>query len=509
MDLAALQHRLHELKRQSALDFARASFGNFVLWASPGYSMQWYHRLLAQKLEDVARGRLKRLIVNCPPRHGKSELVSRNFPAYLLGLNPDMRVMSASYNAALASNMNRDVQRIIDSPAYQDVFPATRLATHNARSVSGKALRNSDQFEVVGHRGGYRSAGVGGTLTGAGFDIGIVDDPHKDEAEARSPTIRQKIWEWWTNTFLTRQQSGAAIVLVMTRWHADDLVGRILQKAAEDPKADQWDVVCLPAIREDDSNPHDPRQIGEALWPELYGLEMLEKMRASMGEMGFAGLYQQRPTIAGGSIFREHRWCFWHTSSQEPSPVLMRDAEGALVACQQERLPQKFDRVIQSWDMTFTDTAQADFVVGQVIGKLGARAYLLDQVRGRMDFPRTLEALQELSAKWPAARAKLIEAKANGPAVIAAAKREVPGLIAINPDGSKEARAHAVAPLQEAQNLYLPHPSEAPWVRKLLEECATFPKGKNDDQVDALTQGLNWLYGRKRFGTVRVVESTW
>jgi predicted phage terminase large subunit-like protein len=509
LDLAAIQSRLLELKRQNALDFARSSFVNFVLWVDHGYHMKWYHRLLAEKLNAVASGKLKRLIVNMPPRHGKSQLVSRLFPAYLLGINPNMRVLSASYNAELASSMNRDVQRIIDGPLYQDVFPKTTLSTHNARSVSGKALRNSDCFEVVNAHGFYRSAGVGGAITGIGADVLLVDDPVRSEDDARSVTIRQKTWEWWTNTFLTRQQSGAAVIVCMTRWHTDDLVGRILQRAAEDSKADQWEIICFPAIREDDNNADDPRQIGESLWPELYGLEYLERMRASMGDMGFAGLYQQRPSIAGGSIFKENRWCFWYRAPQEPPPVLARDPDGALVACQQERLPEKFERQIQTWDMAFKDTKSSDFVVGQVLAKQAARTYLLDQVRGRMDFPRTVESLREFTHKWPKARAKLIEDKANGPAVIAAAKREIPGLIAINPEGGKEARAHAVAPLQEGQNLYLPHPSEAPWVRAFLQEFASFPKAKHDDQVDAFTQGINWLYGRKSFNKVSMVESNW
>lgn len=442
------------------------------------------------------------------PTHN-SELVSRLLPAYALGVNPNLRIISAGYNADLAAGMNRDVQRIIDAPSYAEVFPTTKLATHNARSVSGKALRNADAFEVVDHHGIYRSTGIGGGVTGKGFDIGIIDDPHKDEAEARSPTIRQKIWDWFTNTFMTRKQFGAAVVIPMTRWHTDDLVGRILQRAAEDPKADQWEQICLPAIREDDTHADDPRQIGEALWPEMYPLDDLERQRASMGEVGFAGLYQQRPSVAGGTILKEDRWAFWYRAAIEPPPVLARDENGSLVQCQQERLPAKFDREFQSWDMAFKDTTSADYVVGQVWARLLARLYLLDQVRGRMDFGRTLEALAELSRRWPRARKKLIEDKANGPAVISMARLTIEGLDPVNPDGGKEARAHAASPMQQAGNIFLPHPSEAPWVRAFIQECSQFPKGKFDDQVDAFSQAVNWSYGRRRVRKISVVEGRW
>lgn len=506
-DVTAIEARLFALKRQAALDTARSNFANFVLWVDRTYTMKWYHRILANALERVARGTLRRLMVNMPPRHGKSQLVSRLFPAYLLGRNPHQKVICASYNAELASLMNRDVQRVIDSPNYQEVYPATKLSTHNARSVSGKALRNSDMFEIVEHSGSYRGVGVGGGVTGMGGEKIILDDVVKSEEEARSPTYRQKTWDWYTNTLLTRQQYGACVVLCMTRWHEDDLAGRILQRAIEDPKADQWEVINYPAIREDDSNPDDPRQIGEALWPELYDLEYLERMRASMGDAGFVGLYQQRPAVVGGAIFKSHRWCFYYRGN-EPPPVLARTEDGSMVACYQERLPATFDKQWQSWDMTFKDSKTSDFVVGQVHAKLGARGYLLDQVRARMDFPRTLDAVAELSNKWPKTRKKLIEDKANGPAVMQTAKLKIPGMDAVNPEGGKEARANAIAPFQEAQNLFLPHPNEQPWIRGFLSECEAFPRGKFDDQVDCYTQGINWGFGGRRVGKIRV-SSGW
>src|SRR4051812_20601393 len=341
-DIAALEARLLTLKREQALDLARADFESFIHWVNPTYRMQWYHRRIARACEDVLRGRGKRVIFNMPPRHGKSEEVSRLFPAYALGVDPNKRIIATSYSAELASMNNRDVQKIIDSDAYREVFPNTTLAAMNSRAVAGRALRNSDVFEIVDYRGVYRSAGVGGSIMGMGGDIILVDDPIKSEEEARSPVYRERVWQWYTNTLLTRKQAGASVLIVMTRWHEDDLVGRLLQRAAEDPKADQWEVICFRAIRESDENSDDLRLEGEALWPEEYPVEELEKMRASMGESSFAGLYQQRPSLGGKAALPAHRWCFWYTGT-EPPPVIVKDDEGNLVECRQEPLPDAFE----------------------------------------------------------------------------------------------------------------------------------------------------------------------
>lgn len=511
-EIADLEAKLLDLKRQQAIDMAKSHFANFIRWVRPDYSMKWYHRRVAEVCNRVAWEHSKRIILNMPPRHGKSEEVSRLFPAYYLGVNPNMNIIATSYNAELASMINRDVQRIIDSEVYRKLFPETTLALMNSRAVAGRALRNSDVFEIVNYSGSYRSSGVGGSVTGMGGGCILIDDPVKNEEEARSPIFRQKVWDWYTNTLLTRQQAGASILVVMTRWHEDDLVGRLLQRAAEDPKADQWEVICFRAIREQEENDDDPRQVGEALWPEEYPIEFLEKMRASMGEAGFIGLFQQRPTMTGAGVFPESRWCYWYRGSVEPPPVVVRDPDGSLFQCHQERLPEEFDFQYQSWDMSFKDLQTSDWVVGQVHAKKAARDYFLDQVRGRFDFPATLKQLARLTESWPRSRAKLIEDKANGPAVVSSAKDSIPGLLAINPEGGKEARANAISYLQEAGNLFIPHPTEAPWVRAFVQECSQFPKGKYDDQVDAYTQAVNWAFNKKRkkrWGKVRVAENLW
>jgi len=279
---------------------ARERMEAFVRLTFPGYEWGWHHRLLCSRLDDLVAGRITRLMVFMPPRHGKSELVSRRLPAFILGRDPDASLIACSYSSDLASRMNRDVQRIIDSDEYRRIFPGTRLYGKNVRTIAdGAYLRNSDIFEVVGHRGVYRSAGTGGGITGMGFDVGIIDDPIKNRADAESATVQRGLWEWYTSTFYTRKAPRARILLTLTRWHVNDLAGRLLDLAANDPRADQWVVIDFPALC-DRIAADDPRQTGEALWPARYPLDELERMRAGMGEYDWLALMQQRPPASMG-----------------------------------------------------------------------------------------------------------------------------------------------------------------------------------------------------------------
>ena len=337
--------------------------------------------------------------------------------------------------------------------------------------ASGNYLRNSDLFEIVGHRGSYRSAGVGGGITGMGGDILIVDDPFKDRAEADSPTIRRKVWEWYTSTLYTRLAPGGGILVINTRWHMDDLSGRLLE-AARTGEGDQWRVVNFPAIAEEDE-PH--RRRGEALHPERYPLEQLAAIRTAIGTRDWEALYQQHPTPDGGNIFKTEWLSFW----------LPKD------------LPETFDQMVISWDMTFKDGDDTDYVVGQVWGSKGANRYLLDQVRARMGFTATLAAFRALADKWPQASRKLVEDKANGPAVIDSLRHHVSGIIPVEPDGSKTARAHAVTALFEAGNVHIPHPQACSWASDYVAELTQFPGAAHDDQVDATTQALRDMDRRR------------
>lgn len=437
----------------SSYDALRTVTPAHLAWTvSEGRWIPYEHLLfLNRKLVDVAAGRIKRLIVSMPPRHGKSELVSRYFPAWFLGTFPDKRIILVSYEADFAATWGRKSRDLLEEHG-PSLFGVT---------VS-KASSAASRWDIEGYEGGMVTAGVNGPITGKGADIGIIDDPVKNDQEAMSATYQERAYEWYKSTFRTRIQRDGAIILIMTRWHENDLAGKLL--AAQEEDGEKWEVVSLPATAED----NDPlgREFGQPLCPDLFSKDALESIKKAVGSYWWAALYQQRPSPAEGGIFKRNWWQYYR------------------------RVPDRFDEIIQSWDMTFKDTKTADFVVGQVWGRKGANKYLLDQVRDRMDFPATIQAVRTLSAKWPQAKAKLVEDKANGPAVIATLKKEISGLIPVEPQGSKESRAWAVSPEVEAGNVYLPDPSIAPWVHDFVEECAAFPNGANDDQVDAMTQAL-------------------
>ena len=466
------EHR-QVLIQEARRELARRHMSDFVLYVDRSYQMNWHHQLLCEYLDRLAQKEIRRLMVFMPPRHGKSELVSRKFPAFLLGNKPDTSIISCSYASDLASRMNRDVQRLIDSPEYEQLFPNSRLFGKNIRSTArGSYLRNSDIFEIVNHRGVYRSAGVGGGITGMGGEYIIIDDPVKNREEADSATYREKVYNWYTSTLYTRLEKDGCILLTLTRWHEDDLAGKLL-KASEDG-ADQWTILELPAICEEPIKPYDIRREGEALWKWKYDEAALTKMKATVGSRDWAALYQQHPTPGEGGTFKREWWNYYKV------------------------LPSGLYDYVQSWDCTFKDAQSSDYVVGQVWARKGSSRYLLDQVRGRMSFTETIRAVRSLSAKWPQAVRKLIEDKANGTAVIDVLRKELPGLVPVEPEGGKIVRANAVTAVVEAGNVFLPDPSIAPWVHDFVEEHALFPNGSNDDQVDAQSQA-NTYYNSSSF----------
>lgn len=459
-----------ELAQRHLLDFTTQTKKNF--------KTSWHHRRICDKLDAFSQGKIPRLMIFMPPRHGKSELGSRRLPAFLLGQNPDKEVISASYSSGLAEKMNRDVQRVMDSPEYKEVFPGTIIPKKGDHS----RVRNATEFEIVGKRGGYRCAGVGGPITGTGGDFIIVDDPIKNMEEANSQTIRDKVWDWYTSTLYTRlegeiadegeeSESDGAICLILTRWHEDDLAGRLLEKAKSDPNADQWEIVEFPAIRDDMNNEDDPREIGEALWPQKYPLKRLSKIKASVGSKVWASLYQQSPMPGDSAIFKRSLMKFYKTLPQG-RPTL---------------------KVISA-DLTFKNTTNADFVVFGCYELWGADTYLIDQVREKMDFKDSLKSFVKFCKKHPDAHVRLIEDKANGPALISILNSKIPGLIPIEPKGGKIARANAVSPFYESGNVYYPDESIAPWIGDHITEMTSFPFGKNDDRVDSETQALARFY---------------
>lgn len=450
------------LRRRSA----RKSLHEFIQYINPEYITSHFSETVCASLDnfliEMMAGKRPILILGAPPQHGKSDIVSRYLPAYFFGKYPDMRVAGLSYGKDLASDMNRDVQRIMMSEEYKALFPESCLNAKRVVTVEIEAKRNSETFEIVGRKGAYISQGIGGPLTGKKVDLGIIDDPIKNAKEALSPVTKKATWNWYISTFKTRLSKNSGEIIMATRWATDDLSGKVIDSS------DKAKVLAFPAINER----------GEALVPELHPIDSLLEKKALFGDYFWSAMYQQKPKPGDGQIFHEEFARYY----------LPKD------------LPDTFDEVIHSWDMTFKDSDGTDYVVGQVWGKKGANAYLLYQIRKRMSFTETLKAVKLLVEKYPQARRKLVEDKANGPAVIDTLKTTVSGLVPIEPDGSKIARAHACTAEWEAGNVWLPHKDIAPWVTETVEEITTFPFAGHDDTVDAMTQALRYLYQKKGGG---------
>jgi predicted phage terminase large subunit-like protein len=298
----------------------------------PQYNVNWHHRATANVLNDVVRGLLpqedpdylpnapKRVIIEQPPRNGKTELASRRLPAYALGRLPDLLVIACSYGADLAALVNRDVQQIIDSDHYATLFPKTRLNSSNIRTTAyGQPLRNSDIFEVVGRRGTYVSAGIGGPIGGKGFHLGIIDDPVKNRKEADSDVYRQSVWRWYTSTFYMRAEENAAIVIMSTRWDNEDLIGKLLELEISNPNADKWLLISFPALldvipdqveepkRYQAFMQYDVRMLGDCLWPAKYPIDALMAIKANDPD-DWEALQQQRPVKPGGNLFPREKF---------------------------------------------------------------------------------------------------------------------------------------------------------------------------------------------------------
>ena len=305
--------------------------------------------------------------------------------------------------------------------------------------------------------GSYYAVGIGGDLTGRGFNVGIIDDPVKDDEEASSQTIRDKVWEWYKTVFRTRAQPDAAIIIVMTRWHQDDLVGRILRQAKEDPASDQWKVLHFPAIDE-----------GRALWPERYPIRVLENIRSSIGGRAFESLYQGNPTVAEGQIIKREWWKYY------------------------KELPN-FTLKIQSWDTAFKDKSQNDYSVCTTWGEAQNGYYLLDVWRGKVEFPELKKVTVALSER-DKPNVVIVEDKASGQSLIQEIQRNtrIP-ILPVKVDRDKVARAYATTPLIEAGKVFLPE--NAPWLFDYIEELSAFPNAEYDDQVDSTTQALSFMRG--------------
>lgn len=470
----------------------------FTKFTKPDYQTNWHHDVLCGYLDRFVAGDIKRLMIFMPPRHGKSELVSRRLPAFIFGQRPDANVIACSYSADLASRMNRDVQRIIDSDTYRRLFPESQLFGANVRTVAtGSYLRNSDIFEIVGHNGSYRSAGVGGGITGMGFHFGIIDDPVKRRKEAESEAFRNSVWEWYGSDFYTRQEGNGGILITTTRWHEDDLAGRILKQAAADPNAEQWTVVSFPALFEPDiATPGDPRQDGEALWPGKFDVERLQKTRGVLGQYQFQSLYQQRPTAREGNRIKRA----WLSKFVDAAPAEARR--------------------VRYWDKAGTDDG-GKFTAGVLIAEHEKQFYVEHVVRGQwsaLNRERVIRQTAEADRQRGAAVvAHWIEQEpgSGGKESAESTVRNLAGHT-IHVDkvtGGKDERLDPFAVQCEAGNVFL---VRGQWNEAYIDEMAAVPNGKYRDQADAsagafnkLTEGGTDWNDVSGLGQVEEYESRW
>ena len=457
---------------------ARKSLAYFTTYTKPDYLMGWVHREICSELDDflqaVADKKSPRLIITMPPRSGKSELVSRRFPAYALGRNPDLSIIATSYSADLSQRFNRDVQRVIDDEPYYALFPNTKLNGSRVKTDSrGAYIRTSDLFEVVGHVGSYRSCGVGGGITGQGADILIIDDPIKDRADANSSTIRQSIWDWYTSTAYTRLSPGGGVIVMATRWHVDDLIGRLINAMNADSEADQFKIVNYPAIAE-----HDElhRKTGEALHPERYNLKQLTQIKNTVGSRDWNALYQQRPIIEGGGLIRTE----WF---------------------KRYRIPPKLSYRIIASDTALKTREYNDYSVFGIAG-LGedGNLYILDILRGKWESPDLLKRASDFWNKHVTLdsskiRGFYIEDKASGTGLVQTLQRSRDPVIPVLPVErtiDKLTRYQDVLPFIESGRVYIPE--SAPWVNDFLRECEEIQpdmKHRHDDQIDVLADLIN------------------
>ena len=304
-DELEILEELYTLEREKLCEQAKNDILAFTRYTKEDYIVNWHHKYLCEKLNKFANGEIKRMMAFLPPQHGKSELTSRRLPAYMLGRNPNLRIALCAYNATFASKFNRQVQRIISDQSYQDVFPETKLKAKNiAIDARGDYLRNSEQFEIVGKQGSFISVGIGGGITGNPVDVALIDDPIKGAEEAGSQTYREKVWEWYTTELETRLNNNSQILITLTRWNMDDLAGRILENSKL-PNSRKWEVIVFPRIKVDNSNPDDPREIGEVLWKEMHSMESAMEAK-QRNPVKFEALQQQNPKImeAGQEFYK-------------------------------------------------------------------------------------------------------------------------------------------------------------------------------------------------------------
>lgn len=418
-----------------------------------------FHTFLCDRIQEFIDRETDKpyeiLGLSTPPQHGKSKTVTETLPSFYLGRNPEHRVIEISYNETFATTFGKRNKEKIER--FGDIFGI---------SLSKKSKSNTE-FELSNNIGGMISRGVMSGVTGKACNLMIIDDPIKNREEADSETTRNKQFEEWLNSFKTRLAPGAKVIIIQTRWHEDDLLGKLIETEED------IEVVNLPMEAEE----NDPlgREAGEALCPEMgRDKKYMDALKdgfyeTQSGIRTWNALYQGRPTAKEGNLLKREWWQYYQYQDYIDKHLV-------------------FDVLLMSVDATFKNGEKNDFVAIEVWGKKDANMYLIDMMEEHLDFPSTVKAIRGMKAFYPRVGLILIEDKANGSAIIQVLRSKIPGIIAVIPDGGKEARVNAVSHAIESGNVYLP--TDKPFTAGFIDECASFPNGKHDDAVDAMSQAL-------------------
>lgn len=454
-----------------AREYARRHLGRFSHYIDPAYLHGQHLTRLDEALMRVERRELRRLIVPMPPRFGKSLKVSRHFPCWSMGRNPAVQIVQAGYASSIALEHSRGARDIFRSQQFRRVFPHANVASMDRRIIETQDRDAVHEWSTK-QGGRYYAVGVRGGLTGRGFDIGIIDDPFKDRESADSPANREAVWNWYKSTFYTRRAPDAAIVIVMARWHPDDLVGRLLREQVSGG-TDQWEVLHLKPFND----------AGESVWPERWSTQALLDTKATLGEREWAALYEGTPQPAGGAIFKQHWFRGERRYTQQPR--VQNDAVGRY----------------QSWD-TAEDTDETAAFSSCCEGELTPeyKLRLTHVERDKLAFPDLCRAIvkrAEAGNYDGKLRRVLIEKKSTGGPAAAQLMSTGPEWLrpliqTVTPRGSKVQRANSASAWCDLGMVLMPRPSgDVPWLHEFETELFSFPGSQNKDQVDSFTQ-LIW-----------------
>lgn len=436
---------------------------DFTTYTMPNYEVNWHHKYLADKLTEFANGKIKKLMLSVPPQHGKSELASIRLPAFLFGLNPDLRIASCSYNDTFASKFNRKVQRLIDSEKYRDIYPNVTLNSVSSKVYEkGKYIRNSHEFEIVNQIGSYLSVGIGGGITGNPVDILIIDDPIKGREAANSKVYREKLWDWYTDEAETRLHNDSQQLIIMTRWHYDDLAGRILEEDATD-----WEVINIEAIKETD-NDFDPRKKGEALWESKHSKKRILKKKQNRPKT-FNSLYQGNPSPDEGNKFKSE-WFEIINESAVPNNI-------------------KWQMYI---DGAYTKNTANDPTGLMICGKSEEILYIKISIDKYLEMPELLKYVDSFSIanNFRKEYKIYIEPKASGITLRQLLNKKKYNAIDIKNkyvNKSKEERADAGLPFCESGKIKL---IKGDWNHTFLEQLKRFPNDLHDEHIDLISYAI-------------------